>query len=52
MPGTVNGQTGNFTVNACDNAEPGIDTDTFGIQMSNGYSPSGVLACDNIQLHT
>ncbi len=51
-PGTVNGQSVTFTVNACDNAEPGKGSDTFGIQLSNGYSASGVLAGGNIQLHT
>jgi len=51
-PGTVNGQSVNFTVNACDNAEPGNGSDTFGIQLSNGYSASGILAGGNIQLRT
>ncbi len=51
-PGTVDGQSVNFTVNACDNGEPGRGSDTFSIQLSNGYSASGVLAGGNIQLHT
>ena len=51
-PGTANGQSVTFTVNACDNAQPGIGSDTFGIQLSDSYSPSGVLAGGNIQLHT
>jgi len=55
-PGTVDGQSESFTVNACDNGEPGNGSDTFGIQLmnglSNGYSASEVLAGGNIQLHT
>ncbi len=51
-PGTVDGQSVVFTVNACDNGEPGRGSDTFGIQLSNGYSASGILADGNIQLHT
>jgi len=54
--GTVDGQSVDFTVNACDNGEPGRGSDTFGIQLSNGYSASEgaseVLAGGNIQLHT
>src|SRR5256886_3933397 len=55
-PGTVDGQPVDFTVNACDNGEPGRGSDTFGIRLSNGYSASEsaseVLAGGNIQLHT
>ena len=51
-PGTVNGQSVTFTANACDNAEPGRGSDTFSIQLSNGYSASGVLAGGNIKFHT
>ncbi len=51
-PGTVDGQSVSLTVNACDNAEPGRGSDTFGIQLSNGYGASGILAGGNIQLHT
>jgi hypothetical protein len=51
-PGTENGQAVTFTVNACDNAQPGIGSDTFSIQLSNSYSASGVLAGGNIKLHT
>jgi hypothetical protein len=51
-PGTLGGQSVDFTVNACDHGSPGRGSDTFGIQLSNGYSPSGVLAGGNIQLHT
>jgi len=50
--GTVDGQSVDFTVNACDNGEPGRGSDTFRIQLSNEYSASGVLAGGNIQLHT
>ncbi len=51
-PGTVDGRSVDFTVNACDNGEPGRGSDTFGIQLSNGYGALGVLAGGNIQLHT
>jgi len=51
-PGTVNGQSVTFTVNACDNNEPGKSYDTFSIHLSNGYRVAGVLAGGNIQLHT
>ena len=55
-PGTVDGQSVDFTVNACDNGQPGRGSDTFGIRLSNGYSASEsaseVLAGGNIQLHT
>ena len=50
--GAVDGQSVSFTVNACDNADSGRGSDTFGIQLSNGYRASGVLAGGNIQLHT
>ena len=50
---TINGESGfTFTVTVTDNGQPGRDADIFGIQMSNGYSASGVLAGGNIQLHT
>lgn len=39
-----------FTVDVQDNGEPG-SADTFSIQLSNGYSASGVLSGGNIQLH-
>jgi hypothetical protein len=49
---TVNG-TGafGFQVTVCDNGEPGKDTDTFSISMSDGYSASGTLRGGNIQIH-
>ena len=46
----ANGQTVNFTVVVADNGEPG-SSDTFHIQLSNGYSASGTLGGGNIQLH-
>jgi len=51
-PGTANEQSVTFTVNACDNAQPGIGSDTFSIQLSNNYCASGVLDGGNIKLHT
>src|SRR2546429_8416147 len=52
VSGTVDGQSVDFTVNACGNGEPGRGSDTFRIQLSNEYSASVVLAGGNIQLHT
>jgi hypothetical protein len=48
----VNGR-GNFTykVTVADNGEPGRN-DTFKLELSNGYSASGVMQNGNIQLHT
>ena len=45
--------TGSFTfeVNVCDNGEPGKDSDTFSIFMSDGYTNSGTLGGGNIQIH-
>ena len=40
-----------FEVQACDNGEPGKDTDTFTITMSDGYSTAGTLGGGNIQIH-
>ncbi|MGG7054419.1 choice-of-anchor P family protein [Nitrosomonas sp. ANs5] len=40
-----------FTVEACDYGEPGINNDTFSIELDTGYSKSGVLTGGNIQLH-
>ena len=49
----INGVSGyTFTVTASDNGNPGAGKDTFSIQLSNGYSASGVLAGGNIKLHT
>jgi hypothetical protein len=49
---TVNGAPGTgFDVNVCDNGEPGKDSDTFAIVMSDGYSASGPLGGGNVQIH-
>jgi hypothetical protein len=49
---TVNGNPGfGFQVNVCDNGEPGKDSDTFNIIMSDGYTAGGTLQGGNIQLH-
>ncbi len=49
---TINGESGfTFTVTVTDNGEPGRGADTFSIEISNGYTASGVLAGGNIQLH-
>ena len=49
---TVNG-TGpvGFQVDVCDNGEPGKDTDTFSIVMSDGYTATGTLRGGNVQIH-
>src|SRR5207245_2192820 len=49
-PCQINGQPGTFTVQVCDNGEPGRN-DTFSISLSTGYSAGGTLAGGNIQLH-
>ena len=40
-----------FQVDVCDNGEPGKDTDTFSIVMSDGYTASGKLGGGNVQIH-
>jgi hypothetical protein len=48
----VNGEPGvGFQVDVCDNGEPGKDSDTFSIVMSDGYMASGTLGGGNVQLH-
>jgi hypothetical protein len=49
---TVNGTPGfGFDVNVCDNGEPGKDSDTFSILMSDAYFASGTLRGGNVQIH-
>ncbi|MEK6280737.1 MAG: post-COAP-1 domain-containing protein [Acidobacteriota bacterium] len=49
---TVNGNGSfGFQVNVCDNGEPGKDSDTFSINMSDGYTAAGTLRGGNIQIH-
>ncbi|MDD5542571.1 MAG: PPC domain-containing protein, partial [Acidobacteriia bacterium] len=46
----VNGSAGHlFTINACDNGEPGTGTDSFSISIDNSYSRSGTLTKGNIE---
>lgn len=40
-----------FEVRVCDMAEPGADSDTFSITMSDGYTAEGTLGGGNIQIH-
>jgi hypothetical protein len=40
-----------FQVGVCDIDEPGKDTDTFTITMSDGYTAGGTLQGGNIQIH-
>jgi len=48
----LNGEPGHiFTVNACDNGEPGKGVDSFTINIDANYSRSGKLTRGNIQLH-
>jgi len=48
----INGQSGfTYTVTVTDNGEPGAGHDTFSIQLSNGYSASGILGGGNIEIH-
>jgi hypothetical protein len=49
---TVNGNGSfGFQVNVCDNGEPGKDSDTFSIIMSDAYTATGTLRGGNIQIH-
>ncbi len=48
----VNGAgTFGFEVQVCDLGEPGKDSDTFSITMSDGYTATGTLGGGNIQIH-
>jgi len=48
----INGQPGfTYTITVQDNGEPGAGHDTFSIQLSNGYSASGILGGGNIEIH-
>ena len=48
----VNGQSGfTYTADVADLGEPGKDTDTFTVSLSNGYAATGKLGGGNIQLH-
>jgi len=40
-----------FQVDVCDNGEPGKDSDTFSIVMSDGYMAGGKLGGGNVQIH-
>jgi hypothetical protein len=41
-----------YTVDVCDNGEPGNGVDSFSILLSTGYSAGGTISGGNIQLHT
>ena len=48
----VNGVPGfGFDVTVCDYGEPGKDSDTFMIFLSNGYTATGTLGGGNVQIH-
>jgi hypothetical protein len=48
----INGVPGfTYSIDAADNGEPGKNTDTLKISLSNGYSAGGTLAGGNLQLH-
>ena len=47
----INDTSGTYHVEAADNGEPGVGTDTFKIVLSNGYSAANTLGGGNIQLH-
>jgi hypothetical protein len=40
-----------YSIDVADNGEPGRNTDTLQISLSNGYSAGGTLAGGNLQLH-
>jgi len=49
---TVNGTPGfGFQVDVCDKDEPGKDSDTFSIVMSDAYAAAGTLGGGNVQIH-
>jgi hypothetical protein len=49
---TVNGAGSfGFDVTVVDNGEPGRDSDTFRIEMSDGYTATGTLGGGNVQIH-
>jgi len=48
----LNGVSGfTYAIDVADNGEPGRNTDSLKISLSNGYSAGGMLAGGNIQLH-
>src|SRR3989454_9213130 len=48
----INGVPGfTYSIDVADNGEPGRDTDTLNISLSNGYTAGGPLDGGNIQLH-
>lgn len=48
----INGVSGfTYSIDAADNGEPGRNTDSLKISLSNGYSAGGTLGGGNIQLH-
>jgi len=48
----INGVPGfTYSIDVADNGEPGRNTDSLKISLSNGYSAGGTLAGGNIQLH-
>jgi len=48
----INGVPGfTYSIDVADNGEPGQNTDTLKISLSNNYSAGGALAGGNIQLH-
>src|SRR5437870_10486959 len=48
----INGVSGfTYSIDVADNGEPGRNTDSLKISLSNGYSAGGMLAGGNFQLH-
>src|SRR5213594_2021337 len=48
----INGVSGfTYSIDVADNGEPGRNTDSLKISLSNGYSAGGTLGGGNIQLH-
>jgi len=48
----INGVSGfTYSIDVADNGEPGRNTDSLKISLSNGYTAGGMLAGGNIQLH-
>ena len=49
--GTLNGTTTTFVIDATDNAEPGVGSDTFNIVTGTGFARGGTITEGNIQIH-
>ena len=49
-PARVNGEETTYRIEATDNSESGIGSDTFAIETESGYAAGGVLTAGNVQV--